>query len=237
MYQDLTKLSLTFEQKIITEVPAEDSTAIDEKELLYQAIRDLKPSVVVETGTHRGLTSLYLAHALFDNGHGHLHTADPYDWDAPGNFRKFPELEQRITYHRKPGFEMIRELSNIDFAFIDGFHEKHEVVAELLELASRLSPGAVVYLHDTAGSNVHCDVPGALEQMGWVVEFINSTNGMAKYVHKNTVGMDDKVPPHQETVGKTHPRKRANKLSKPRKKKRVAPQSPESSTESETPTV
>lgn len=176
-------LSLKFENLIVQEVPVDDSTAPEEKELLYNEIRKLKPKVVVETGTHRGLTSLYLAHALHDNGGGHLHTADPYEWGAKGNFRKVPELEKHITFYLDRGSKMIEQLQEIDFAFIDGFHEKVEVLEELDVLLPRLTTGAVVYFHDTNGSNIHCDVPGALEERNLKVEYIKTTNGLAKYVH------------------------------------------------------
>lgn len=175
---------MKFEELIIKEVPQDDSTSHEEKMILYEEIKTLKPKHVVETGTHRGLTTLYLLHALWENGEGHLNTADPYEWGAKGNFRKFPELEAHVTWHNTRGSEMITGLpEGVDFAFIDGFHEKHEVVEELDVLLPKLAPGAVVYFHDTNGRNEHCDVPGAIEEKGLSVKYLKTQNGMAKYIH------------------------------------------------------
>lgn len=43
---------------------------------LYQAVRALRPSVVVETGVADGLSSYLILAALRRNGHGHLHSFD-----------------------------------------------------------------------------------------------------------------------------------------------------------------
>lgn len=176
---------MDFEEDIIREVPNEDSLDISEKMILFDEIKKLKPKVVVETGTHKGLTSLYLASALRENGEGHLHTADPYEWGALGNFRKFPELDEYITYYQIPGKDL--KVDNIDLLFIDGYHEKVEVVAEIKALFPRLSPNAIVYFHDTNDSLPTCDVPGAIEEMGLKVKYLKTINGMARYDHnRNT---------------------------------------------------
>jgi len=175
---------MKFEQQILNEVPADDSTSHEEKMLLYNEIKKLKPKVVVETGTHKGLTSLYMGHALYDNQKGHLFTADPFEWGARGNIRKFPEIEQRVTFYQIRGSELKEQVKDIDFLFIDGYHEKREVLEEARALFPLLRDGATVYFHDTNGANDLCDVLGAIEELGIKVEFLKTTNGMAKYVHK-----------------------------------------------------
>jgi hypothetical protein len=80
-------------------------------------------------------------------------------------------------------------MNKIDFMFVDGFHEKHFVIEEIEALFPKLSDNAVVYFHDTNGSNESCDVPGALKEKGIEVEFIKTLNGMAKYVKKTVRGM------------------------------------------------
>lgn len=173
------------EERILAEVPGEDSASHEEKMILYNEIKKLKPKNIIETGTHRGLTTLYMAAAVVENKKGFINTADPFEWGASGNFRKFPELEKVITYHQLPGKDMIRLCEpEIDFAFIDGFHEKHIVLEEIKALLPFLANKAVVYFHDTNGSNPHCDVPGAIKEAGLKVETIKTLNGMMKYVHK-----------------------------------------------------
>lgn len=176
-------ISPELEAKFLTEVPSEDSTSVEEKMILHDAILKLKPKVVVETGTHRGLTTLYMLEAIRQNGEGHLWTADPFEWGARGNFRKFAEHEPLVTYEQIPGKNL--EVDGIDFMFIDGYHEKIEVLAEIDALFPRLNPGAHVYFHDTNGSNPSCDVPGAIDERGLKVEYLKTLNGMAHYVHQD----------------------------------------------------
>lgn len=135
------------EEKIIREVPAEDSTSRGEKMLLYWLIRELRPKTVVETGTHRGLTTLYMAAALYENKEGHITTADNNpQWQQVGNFSKFPELLPYITFHLTEGKNL--SVDGIDFLFVDSFHDKQVVLDEIDALFPRLSTVATVVFHD-----------------------------------------------------------------------------------------
>lgn len=177
---------LYYQTKIDAEVPQDDSAAEGEKLFLYGLIRAIKPKVVVETGTHKGKTSLYMANALLDNGEGVLHTADPFEqWGQRGNFAKFPEFKDIITFHAIPGKDL--KIPNIDLLFIDGFHEKKEVIDEVTALFPFLSPFAMVVFHDCAPSdNVTADVEGAVAELGLKTVWIPSQNRMRIYQHSNT---------------------------------------------------
>lgn len=166
------------EAEIIREIPNEDSTSREEKVMLMQAILDAKPQVIIETGTHRGLTTCYMALAAKEIG-AHIYTYDPYDWGAAGNFSKFLDLP--ITYFKKAG--ILCDIQKIDFAFIDGFHEKNQVVSEIDMLLPRLSKGAQVYFHDTNGADDACDVPGGIQERNLKVTYLKTLNGMALYTH------------------------------------------------------
>lgn len=172
----------------IEQIPQDDSTDPEEKMILYRDIKKLKPKVILETGTHRGKTTLYMAHALFENGGGHIYTADPYPyWCQLHHIRMVPELEPFITYFEIPGIELADKVTEkVDFMFIDGFHEKHEVLAEIDALFPLLNDGAVVYFHDTNGSNPSCDVPGAIKERGLKVEQLKTLNGMMRYEHNSS---------------------------------------------------
>lgn len=138
--------------KLKVEVPAEDSASLGEKMLLYWLIRETKPLNVLETGTHRGLATLFMAAALKDNaegdqiGAGHITTYDPYEYGQLGNFSKFPELYPFITYKQERGDKMTEE--QIDFAFIDGYHGYLDVIQEIDVLLPRLAAQAIVVFHD-----------------------------------------------------------------------------------------
>ncbi len=174
-----------YEQEFIDKIPSEDSTSREEKIILMQDIIKSKPKIIVETGTHRGLTTCYLALVAKEMG-AVVHTYDPYDYGANGNFEKFPELP--IVYHQQPGRSC--DLESIDFFFCDGYHEKIHVIEELDTILPKLTDGAIVYFHDTNGSNALCDVPGGIDHHGLKVEYLKTLNGMAKYVHNKNIGSD-----------------------------------------------
>jgi predicted O-methyltransferase YrrM len=131
----------------LEEVPADDSASRGERMLLYWFIRELRPKVVVETGSHKGLSTLYMAAALHDNKEGHITTADTNpQWNSRGNFAKFPDLLPYITFHMIEGKQLA--VDNIDFLFLDSFHDKQVVLDEISALFPRLSTVATVVFHD-----------------------------------------------------------------------------------------
>lgn len=168
------------EQRIIKEVPNEDSTSLKEKVLLMDLIRKHKPKTIVEIGTHRGLTTLYMAVAAKEVG-ATIDTYDPFEWGARGNFRKFEDVFDFITYHQEGSLAC--DLDKIDFIFCDGYHEKDVVVGEIEHFWPKLTKKAVVVFHDTNGSNPLCDVPGALNEKGLKVKYLKTENGLAIYEH------------------------------------------------------
>ena len=55
---------------------------------LYFLVRELKPEIIIETGVHRGVSSLFILQALEDNSKGKLYSIDlplaEYDTDSRG---------------------------------------------------------------------------------------------------------------------------------------------------------
>lgn len=171
---------LEFKTKIDS-LPQDDSAHESQKMYMYHLIRKMKPSRIVEVGTHKGITTLYLAQALYDNGYGHVWTYDPYDYGVPERLKQFPELNQHITFHQKKGIEC--EENDIDFVFIDGFHEKEHVLAEIKHFLPRLSEGAVMLFHDAGGDNEFVGVNAAIAEAGLETEAIVLDGTMKKYTH------------------------------------------------------
>jgi len=140
---------LAFVDKIEKDVKQEDSASFEEKLVIYSLIRAIKPEVCIETGTHFGKTALYIAHALYDNKKGHLWTVDPNEHfasEAVRYFNRYPELKKFITFQKIKGEDL--KVKDIDFAFIDSFHEKEVVMGEIKNLFPRLSKHAIVIFHD-----------------------------------------------------------------------------------------
>ena len=176
---------LEFIEEIDKEIPTDDAADFGERMILYSLIRAIQPDIVVETGTHKGFTALYMAHALHDNGKGVLYTAEPNEqmWGARGNFRKFPELESRIKYFEGMGKDMEVE-GKIDLLFIDSEHEKDVVLGEMEHFLPKLSNNAIVVFHDCGGDNEKVGVNAAIKELGFNAVIIPTVNTMRIYCHK-----------------------------------------------------
>ena len=151
-------------KKQIDALSQEDSANEGQKLIMYSFIRSMKPEVVVEVGTHRGVTALYMAHALYDNKKGTLITCDPFDYGQEETFNKFPELKKYITFKKEKGKDL--DVKNIDFLFIDGFHEKPYVLSEIESLFPRLTKESVVFFHDAGEDNEYVGVNEAIKEAG-----------------------------------------------------------------------
>lgn len=145
----------------IDKIDNTDSTGLDHKLFLYSLIRGCRPEVCVEIGTNRGKTSLYMAHALYDNGRGELHTCDPVDYDQETTFSKFPQLSRYIHFHQKKGVDL--DIDSIDFIFVDGFHEYEAVTEEIEYFLPRLTKEGLMVFHDCGGDNKTVGVNKAIE--------------------------------------------------------------------------
>lgn len=164
----------------LNESIAQDDSASDtERMFLYALVRAIKPKVCVEIGTHRGLAALYIANALHDNGEGILHTTDPIDYDQKTNVTKFYKLSNFVKTYLKKGCEL--DIKDVDFLFVDGFHEEEPVIEEMKHFLPRLTENAVVVFHDTGGDNVQVGVNAAIKKLGLETAFLPTTNTMRIY--------------------------------------------------------
>lgn len=116
-------------------------------EFLYAMVRILKPEYVLETGTHWGISTVYMGQALMDNKIGKLDTIE----FIPENYKK---AEQRIiklslgvvvnmflmdVAKFEPSF-------NYEFIFLDT--EPQTRFAELIKFEPFLQPGGFIFIHD-----------------------------------------------------------------------------------------
>lgn len=169
-------------QKQFEELPTDDSAVMEEKLLLYSLVRATKPMICVETGTHKGLSALYIAHALEDNGMGILYTCDPYNYGQAENIAKFPSLAERTRVNFIRGVDLPIP-GKIDFFFCDGFHGKKDVEEEIEYFFPHLSDDALVVFHDCDRTewNETDGVNGAITAKGLKTVFIKSQNRMQIY--------------------------------------------------------
>jgi predicted O-methyltransferase YrrM len=138
--------------------------------------------VCVETGTHRGLSSCYIAEALKDNGFGHLDTCDPVDYLQAPSFAA-AGLGELITFHLAQGIKM-NVAGTIDFLFIDGFHGEQDVLDEFLYFKPQLAENAIVVFHD-CDLVEYCGVNKAVNSLGIKTVWLPTQNRMRIYSHRN----------------------------------------------------
>jgi predicted O-methyltransferase YrrM len=126
-------------------------------EYLFQLVRALRPAASLETGFAYGMSALFIAEALRQNGTGRHIVIDPFEltrFDGLG-LRHVEEagLAGYVTFHEEPSElrlpRLVREGLRIDFAFVDGHHLFDYVVTECLFLGQLLRAGGLLVLDDT----------------------------------------------------------------------------------------
>ena len=137
---------------------------IEVAEFLYSLVRVQKPSLVLETGTHKGISALYMALALEKNQVGSITTYEVIPSLQLEAIRLWEDLSisHRIGSHLVPSLQAEGD-EPIDILFLDS--EPQYRFDEFLYFWDRVSPGGLIIVHD-----------------------LHSTLGKSGYTH---AGMDD----------------------------------------------
>ena len=117
----------------------------EQGELLYLTVRSSRAKVVVEFGTSFGISTLYLAAALRDNGVGLVigTEIEPTKSSAALENLRNAGLEKYSEVRLGDALETLRETpSPVDLVLLDGGKDLYLPVLELIK--PRLRPGAVV---------------------------------------------------------------------------------------------
>jgi len=128
------------------------ATAPEQCQLLAALVRCQKPKLLVEAGTYRGHTALFVGSVLEELGSGHLHTADPMTY-CPA------DLGARVTYYPTDFLKMLDGLEGpVDFAYIDASDHSRPDGADLRwihfdAVLARLSPKGIICVDDTAADD------------------------------------------------------------------------------------
>lgn len=138
--------------------------------LLYGIVRAHKPIFCLETGTHKGLSSIFIGSALRDNGKGRLVTLDIEDYGQEENIKK-RGLESWIKCVIGKSTEHIPE-EKIDFLFLDASHGYGAVKEELYHFKPYLSFGAIIAVDDC---RLNPDQLKAIEEF---IESFPNTSGL-----------------------------------------------------------
>jgi len=119
-------------------------------ELLYTLIRAARPATVVEFGTSYGVSTIYLAAAVTDNGAGHVFSTELSATKvaaARANLAEAGLYPAATVLHGDARETLTAVPGPVDFLLLDGWKDLCLPVLRLLE--PRLSAGAVVVADDT----------------------------------------------------------------------------------------
>ena len=126
--------------------------------VLYSLVRMMRPQLVAEIGTlHAGTTEVF-ARALWENGGGVVHTADPYGGDrCPAIIAQWPaELQRHAQFHAKSSMDffarMVLESKTFDLVLIDGNHDYEYALFDLQMAARLIRPGGIVVMDNAEQS-------------------------------------------------------------------------------------
>lgn len=132
--------------------------------MLAALVRVVKPEFLLETGTNQGVSAVYLADALRQNGYGRMVTLEintDYVTVAQTRVREYG-LSEYCTVLPMSSFDY-RPQCQIDLLFSDA--EMGNRIAEIERYRPFLAPRAWVVVHD---SLKHASVIGDLSTLGWI---------------------------------------------------------------------
>lgn len=117
--------------------------------ILQEIVHEVRPDVIVETGTYKGGTALFCASLLDMQGHGKVVSVDIKDWQPrPGHSRityivgssTSPETLATVQDAIMPGEVVLVDL--------DSDHSREHVLAELRLYSPLVSAGSYVLVED-----------------------------------------------------------------------------------------
>jgi predicted O-methyltransferase YrrM len=126
--------------------------------LLFALTRMLRPRAAAEIGTYFAGGAEVIARALWENGDGTLHTADPFGADrCPAILAAWPaELRSLVKFYPLNSMEFLIKLHHqglaLDFVLVDGDHDYEPALFDLQMTARLLRPGGVVVMNDSVQS-------------------------------------------------------------------------------------
>jgi predicted O-methyltransferase YrrM len=133
------------------QVDLHSNIAVSEALDLYRAVRRLKPSVSAEVGFAQGISTLAILQALEDCDAGIHHVMDPFQekFDDVGlAMVERAGLGSRMKFYRQFADEVIPQLPELDFAFIDSSHLFDLTISEFVMVDRKLRVGGMIAFHD-----------------------------------------------------------------------------------------
>ena len=124
-------------------------------QLLFRLVHFYKPQTIVELGTSLGVSTAYLSCANPDAQIITMEGAPEIATIAKKNFEKLrlPNIEVITGNFDKTLESVIRPLSTVNFAFIDGNHRKEPTTHYFNMLMTKTNPSSILVFDDIHWSN------------------------------------------------------------------------------------
>jgi predicted O-methyltransferase YrrM len=116
--------------------------------LLYAMVRAIRPDTVVEFGSGHGFSTIHIAAALRDNGHGRLVSTElhPDKARAARDNLVTARLADWAEILEGDAIELLGGIADVDMLYLDGWTEFYLPVLAVVE--PNLRPGALVHADD-----------------------------------------------------------------------------------------
>lgn len=123
-------------------------TEVEVSEYLWATMRIIKPDLVLETGTHKGISSSYIARALEDNHRGKLITFEIIlqHYQSAKSLWNDLGLSHRIDARLEDALQFNAEGLAFDILFLDS--EPQLRFNEFVKFYPYLRPGGLILIHD-----------------------------------------------------------------------------------------
>jgi predicted O-methyltransferase YrrM len=121
-------------------------------EFLHGLVRATKPEVIIETGSHKGYSTVMIAQAMKENGLGRMWSVDIFDYGVAALCAKYG-FANLVTFMQGNSPDMIKALAatipSVDFLWLDADHSEEFIIAELSAAKPMLKSGTLIALHDS----------------------------------------------------------------------------------------
>lgn len=129
----------------------------EERKLIYNIVRTLKPQYCFEIGTWKGGGSTYfIGQALYENGSGILHTVETnrgfYD-EARNNYQIYLQyMTQYVEFHlgdyKEIYSQLLSSIGRLDLLFLDGLEDAQETLNQYNFFFPYIRSGSIIFVHD-----------------------------------------------------------------------------------------
>jgi predicted O-methyltransferase YrrM len=178
-------------------IPRADGTSIpmdvyiprEQGDYLYSLVRDLRPDITLEVGMANGLSSLFIAEALRENGVGRHIAIDPFqhsDWGGAGlallrkaGLKDLVELIELPSHQALPDLE--RSGVRPGFVFVDGSHLFDYVMTDFMCTDRVLPVGGLIAFDDSDWPAITCALRYALHNRHYEAAYPEVVIESARY--------------------------------------------------------